>query len=514
MAVVGCVLGIAIQSLSPLSLGSGFFIALLALVLEVVRRREHKALASAHLLLITVGLGCFLIGVLRFEVAERSLVTELDQKVNQKVTLAGEVVREPDVRSQTRNLYVKTDDTIVLVQVDRHQDIEYGDVLSVSGTLKRPEAFQTDLGRTFNYPGYLRSQGVTHTMSYAEVEIERRGEGNWFVSGLLQFKQALIDSFAAVIPEPQAGLGAGLLLGVKQALGDQLETVFRTAGIIHIVVLSGYNVMIVAEAVMRLLAVFFSVRTRVIIGVAAIASFALMVGLSATVVRASIMAAMVLVARAMNRTYVIVRALLVAGLIMLLLNPMLLIYDPGFQLSFLATLGLLFIAPKLEAALPFVPTRFQVREFLTATIATQLFVLPLLLYSIGEFSVVAVFVNVLVLPLVPLAMLFTFLTGVVGFLSSALALAPAFLANVLLLYIVGVAQRFADLPFASYLVPAFSFWWVLISYALLAGWLYLSSREDTVKSSVAHWTIEEEDNVKSGGSLREPPPQDTPVFFR
>ena len=162
---------------------------------------------------------------------------------------------------------------------------------------------------------------------------------------LFIFKQKFIKALEAVIPEPQAGLGEGLLLGVNEALGDELKTAFRKTGIIHIVVLSGYNVMIVAEAIMRLLAFWFTPWIRLLIGLIAIGGFAFLVGLGPTVVRASLMAALILVARATGRHYAVLRSLMFAGLVMLIFNPHLLVFDPGFQLSFLATLALIWLAP-------------------------------------------------------------------------------------------------------------------------------------------------------------------------
>jgi competence protein ComEC len=312
-----------------------------------------------------------------------------------------------------------------------------------------------------------------------------------------------MESLERAVTEPAAGLGEGLLLGVKRALGEDLEEAFRRAGIIHIVVLSGYNVMIVAEAIMRLLSFFFLPRTRMLIGVAGIVTFALLVGLSATVVRASIMAILVLIARATGRIYAIVRALMLAGAIMLIINPYLLAFDPGFQLSFLATLGLIFLAPLFERRFGLFPTTLQIREFVTATIATQIFVLPLLLYLIGEFSVVAVIVNVLVLPMVPVAMFLTFVTGVAGTFIAPLATVLGFAAYLSLEYIIALAEFFAALPLATFRVPAFPFSVVVLAYAGITYLIYIAvtqskepemEMDDTV-DDLADWTIvEEKDN--------------------
>lgn len=427
----------------------------------------------------TAGLmvGCVLVGAslgaLRLDY-EKQILPALAGVAESEVALYGRVVAAPDRRPHSLHLYIKEQHTgeRVLAFADPFSDVAYGDVVRVTGTLETPTAFDTDLGRTFNYPGYLRARGVHHVLFFPEVTVIERGKGNPLIAWLLSVKSLLTSGIRATIEEPQAGLGEGLLLGTTRALGPELEAAFRRTGIIHIVVLSGYNVMIVAEAVMRLLSVFFSVRTRVVVGICAISLFALMVGLSATVVRASIMASLVLIARATGRIADVMRALMAAGVVMLLFNPYLVAFDPGFQLSFLATLGLILIAPHLETALRLVPTRFQVREFIVATIATQIMVLPLLLFLIGEMSLVAVAVNVLVLPAVPFAMLLSFLSALAGMLLPAVGVVLGGIAQGVLFYIVSVAVVFAALPFAAVPVSFFPLSFLALGYAIIAGLLF------------------------------------------
>jgi competence protein ComEC len=206
----------------------------------------------------------------------------------------------------------------------------------------------------------------------------------------------------------------------------------------------------------------------------------------------------------------------VAGLAMLILNPYLLAYDVGFQLSFMATLGLILVAPYFETRLQKVPGTLGAREFLIATLATQIFVSPLLLYQIGEFSVVAVIINVLVLPMVPVAMLLTFATGMVAMVSTTMAVPLAWLAYASLSYIIILCEGFASLSFASYVVPAFPFWLVPLSYMVLGYFIWrwyhttsadfgygdMAERLLVVNTPVSHseyfqsWTIEEESVVR------------------
>ncbi len=450
-------------------------------------------------------LACAL-GIFRFDGVDRT-PSLLAERVGEKVTIEGLVTQEPDMRARVQHLSVEDGETHerVLVTADRFLDIAYGDYVSVEGILKKPESFETDLGRTFNYEGYLKARGVKYIISYGDITVLRHGEGNAVLSKLYQAKQVFMRVIEAHIPEPEAGLSEGLLLGVKRALGEDLEQIFREVGIIHIVVLSGYNIMLVVEAVTRLLAYVAFLRTRLVVGVCAIITFAFLVGLSATVVRASVMAVLVLIARATGRTYAIMRALVFAGVGMLIINPYLLAFDPGFQLSFLATLGLIVCAPLIDARLSRVPSAFGIREFLTATLATQLFVLPLLLYSMGMFSVVSVLANVLVLPMVPFAMLFTFLTGMCGLIVPVLGTIAGFAAYLTLTYIVKIAEVLGTAPFAAFTVPAFPFWVVLVSYGVLICVLVKLSRpsdsnlvgieeshEEKKLSIYADWTIEEE----------------------
>ena len=369
------------------------------------------------------------------------------------------------------------------------------------------------------------AKGVEYQISFAEVEVLDDDVGNPFIAKLLVFKAAFMNGLENVLPEPAVGLGEGLLLGVKHSLGDELESAFRETGIIHIVVLSGYNVMLVVAFVMFVLGYFLSIRLRVVAGILAIISFALLVGLSATVVRASIMASLLLIAQATGRMYLALRGLFGAGLIMVVFNPYLLLYDVGFQLSFLATLGLILLAPLLEKVFSFVSNFAGLRLFLVATIATQIAVLPLLLYQIGQFSVVSVVVNVLVLPMVPIAMLLTFATGMLAMLSTKLALLLAYPTYWSLSYINNLALWFADLPFAAFTVPTFAFYIVPVSYLIIGLAIWYGYRHGQVtlgQSEIGEnlLRLDREKKVKEeSGAARPTPPEDLtkediPIFFR
>lgn len=516
-AAIGFFVGIFARSVG--TFGAAFIVAVCVVACGLVLLWYKKRSGNGAYLLL--GLCLFLIffacGSFRFLIAYQDEHTSsFEQSVDTKVTLEGIVAREPEVRASTQHLYVKSEHDLLLITTERYADIAYGDKVNFTGVLQKPEAFITEHGRTFNYPGYLKAQGVEYVVPFAKVVVLSNEHGNYVIHTLLLFKKAFISNIESAITQPHTGLALGLLLGVKQGLGEELENAFRSVGITHIIVLSGYNIMLVVSFVTYMLALFLPVKGRIVVGIIAVVLFACLVGFSATVVRASIMAALALIAQATGRTYAVIRALVCTGIIMLVLNPYLLAFDVGFQLSFIATLGLILVSPHLKLYLGFMPKSFGLREFLTATIAAQIFVTPLLLYQMGQFSIVSVVVNMLVLPIVPVAMLLTFLSGMVGFVSASFAFPLSFAAYYTLAYIIFIAQTFASLPFASVTVQAFPFWVVVGVYLFGAYVLYvLYARTKVIKQTLTGWTIVDEETYTRELTARtKNESKSPPIFFR
>jgi competence protein ComEC len=517
--------GILISFLFGVGLGTIFssdlfiitWILLVTFAVALLASRKNKKESAARAVIVSCFfVAAFAVGLLRIEIESWSVgVSPLGMHIGEEVSLTGVVVKEPDVRTQTQHLYVAIGDDEILVTADRFLPVSYGDEVHVEGVLAKPESFVTELGREFHYDTYLLAKGVEYSISFAQVEVLSSGNGSWFITKLLSFKQQLIGGIDTALLEPQAGLGKGLLLGVKQALGDGIEDAFRAAGIVHIVVLSGYNIMLIISFTIFVLSFFLGRRLRIVCSMVAVVAFAFLVGLSATVVRASVMALLLLGAQLLGRTYDIMRALLFAAAAMVFVHPYILLYDIGFQFSFMATLGLVLLVPRFEQSLLGVSTSLGIRDYLLSTVATQIAVLPLLLYHIGEVSLVAIIANLLVLPMVPLAMLATFLAGIIAPLSSLFVTPFAFIAHATLSYIVTVAVWCASLPFATITVPAFSAWWVLGMYIVFVYGFFFIKKEKLDEYS--DWTIEEEIEVvgKAGEGLRPSPVStDTPVFFR
>lgn len=421
---------------------------------------------------------CVALGMVRSAVADTPLPQTFVADLKHRVQYEGVVVSDPDVREKNQRIGIvveKEGEKVgALAVMPLSANVRVGDRVRVYGTLSLPQAFETDNGRTFRYDKYLEARGIRFLIQYGSIY--RTESAPWYSlpATLARIKHSFLDGLARALPNPDSALAGGIVIGGKEGLGTALKEAFTRSGLVQIIVLSGYNVMIVAEWVMAFFALLaLPRRLQFFAGGAALLLFVGIAGISATAVRAAIMAVIALYARATGRSYAASRALLFAVLLMLVWNPLYLVFDPGFGLSVAATAGIIWLAPIIESRLmrlwPFL------RNVVATTLAAQISVLPLLLYNIGLFSLVALPANLLVNPVVPLAMAWAAVAGIVGMTLGAfvpvLATIVGYPLFIITRYFIFIAEKSSALPFAAFNLPLFSFWLVLVAYA---GLIYLA----------------------------------------
>jgi len=398
---------------------------------------------------------------------------DYEKVVGEKVELDGVVIDAPDVRIFNQRIVVNPEgqDSNILVVVPKEVEISYGDKVKVSGILETPENFLTQSGKEFNYERYLANKDIYFIIKNAEVEIISRNNLSHIKSKLFDLKNAFMKNISRVIVPPKSDLANGLILGSRGGFDNDMRNEFISTGTIHIVALSGYNITIVAEGIMKIFGQIFSQTLSIVFGIIVILLFILMTGASSTAIRAGIMSFIMLFGRMTGRSYDAGRALVIAGLLMVTYDIRV-ITDISFQLSFIATAGVLFITPKVIGWVRFLPMKFNFRELVTTTIAATISVLPILLYSTGIFSLVSLPVNILILPFIPITMLFSFLVGVVGFISPTLSIPFGVISDVLLSYILEMIHFFASLPFASINIKSFPLIVTVVIYGFLVWWVF------------------------------------------
>ena len=328
----------------------------------------------------------------------------------------------------------------------------YGDRLKIIGRLELPKNFApaTDTP-SFDYVSYLAKDHIRYVMFRPKVEKIGEGGGNPIVAALLRLKLKVIAVTGKLLPEPQAALLSGILLGERRAIPQAIIDGFKRSGLIHVVILSGYSVTIIATSIMKSLS-FLPVAASRSIGALAIVAFAVMTGASAMTVRASIMALIAIGARSFGRRYDAMRGLVVAAFLMIMQNPLILVYDAAFQISIVSVVGLIYVSPILHERLGWITEKYGLREIVCATASTQIFIMPLILYYMGQISVISIVPNILILPILPWTMLVGFLAiavGLIGGVFFALAGPFALVARLALSYMLWIVSFFGGLPFAS-----------------------------------------------------------------
>lgn len=466
--VIGFLLGILGYSYADLGWCGILWFGVVGAVFLALFLLTHARLHA----LLAVCLIAVSIGAARIEIAPRHIPDAFAPLLATHVRLEGRVVADPEMRETSQHVVVEVERegvrTKVLASIAPFAEIRYGDSVRIEGKLETPQPFATDGGRVFAYDTYLAKDGIFVTMSRASIEIIAPRDGFSFFGVLYDGKRAFARALEMALPEPESALASGILVGGKQGLGTRLLDAFTAAGLLQIVVLSGYNVMIVAEGVRRSL--FFLPRAASLsMGAVAVTLFVLAAGAGSSAVRAGIMALVALFARATGRTYDALRGLLAALVLMLLWNPLSLAFDPGLQLSLLATIGLILGTPLIEPRLAWIRSAL-LRDTVATTLAAQTAVLPLLLYQTGNLSIVSFLANVVILPAVPVAMACSFFAALVAIFMPALAPVMGFPAYAVLTYMVHVAEWAAALPLSHLTIPAFPFPAVLLAYGLL-GWL-------------------------------------------
>jgi len=449
-----------------------FFVGLIIYTHKKFLDEKNKKYITV-VLLILVGFFC---GVFRMNFSNLYQVSALQNYVGEKVSFVGVIVDEPDVRESNTKLTIKVESVVgdpetqkfkekILVTVPIYPEYSYGDKVNVTVTLDEPSEIEND-GRVFDYKGYLRVRGIWYTSRFTTISLVSSGHGNPVKEYLFMIKNSFTNSIKAVLPEPESSLLGGLLLGSKQSLGKDLLDEFQKTGVSHIVVLSGYNIAIVANSIIEFFK-FLPKNFSFGFGVLGIFMFAILSGGGASVWRASIMVLVALIAKQTNRDYEVARIFAFTIVVMLAPNPLLLVFDPSFQLSVLATFGLIFVSPYVSPYLSKVPEKFGLREIVSSTIATQITVLPFLIYNMGMLSLVSLPVNVLILSTIPITMFLGFVTGLVGLVSFYLSFVPAFFTYILLWYQLTVVHVGASVPFGAINFPAFSPTVLLMIYIII-----------------------------------------------
>ena len=493
MLVCGFISAIFLSSFIKFGITFSFFLIFLSVVLFLFRKFCSTDFESEkQILFIILFMFSFALGIFRYEIKDSCVLDlNLENNIGSKVSIEGIVSDEPTKKDNRAILTVDFKNIIAssskievygrgLISTDLYPEIKYGDLIKINGKLEKPENFDnaTDTN-SFDYVSYLAKDDIFYKIDFAKTELISGGYGNVVKSFLFKIKNSFINNIGKTISEPESSLLSGILLGSKSSIDKNTTEIFRKSGLSHIVALSGYNITIVAEAIMKIFS-FLPRSFGFSGGILGIIIFVIMTGASSTAVRASVMALIVILASVTHRNYQAGRALVIAGVLMVIINPKILVFDMSFQLSFLATVAIIYVSPILKNKFSFITEKFGLRETVSSTISAQILVLPLILNKMGVLSLVALPTNVLVLGIIPATMFFGFITGVFGFIWLPIFAPFAWISWLLLTYIIKVSTIFANLPFSSININWFSNIIMIICYIIIFTWILIKNKKQNV----------------------------------
>jgi competence protein ComEC len=377
------------------------------------------------------------------------------------VTLRGVIADEPEEGDHTQRFTLRVDEADVgdgfqdahgrvLVTARPFPAYEYGDVLQLTAPLETPPVFDT-----FDYRDYLARRGIaSQSLFPTDVEVIGNGGGSDLTRLLIDARRPLGEALERALPEPESALARGILLGQRAAIPDDLTDDLNRAGISHLIAISGQNVAIVAGVLVASLAWLIGRRPATAAAILLIWLYAVFVGASPSVLRAAVMATVMLGAALSGRPGSSLGAVTLAGALLVAWRP-LIVDDVAFQLSFAATLGIILavrpLQERLQRCVAWLPGGLPtlLAENLAITTAASVAVLPVIAGSFGRVSLVALPANLLAAPAFVLALGGSLLTAVAGLVSSNLGVAVGQFAYLPLAYLIWLGESLAGLPLAT-----------------------------------------------------------------
>lgn len=344
----------------------------------------------------------------------RLLSAKTEAPIGKSVEITGKVREEPRLIGQSQYLKIAE----VQIRANHFPEYHFGDILKVQGIIEE--------GARINFP-----------------QIEKVGEANGLIPSLFDLRRNLIGKAEELWPEPQSSLISGIVLGNNSLEREFYEDLKKT-GTLHIVVVSGQNVTILAGFIF-LLVPLFSRRFIVVLIIACVFLYTVLSGLQPPAIRAAIMGSLAYGASLFGREKLSLWGLVVSAFAMLFVSPRL-VSDISFQLSFFATLGILLLSP-FAAKAGFLPRFFK--ENLLVTLAAWIFTAPLLSYYFAQFTPITPFSNLFILPFVPALMILGAASLILGSIFYPAGQALAYFSQIPASLVTIFIERISLFPFAT-----------------------------------------------------------------
>lgn len=473
---VGIIVGELSNFASEIAIAS-ILLAITQVVLMLAYRRwliaDSKSVASVFTILFCIGI---FVGIIREQFVEQKNIFTCESIC----TFNAKIISSPEVKDDYQIFKVSAIDSseslYVQVRTPLYPKYKIGEMLKLSGKVTVPKIIPPHIDKKspagaggFDYSSYLLTQNVGSEIFYPRIEIID-DEAHTITEYLGRWKEDLINKINTNVSTPASSLANGMLFGSSPSSRELTQT-FRTAGLSHIIVLSGFNIAIVIAGVLFVLT-FLPLMLRITVASISVVLFVMMVGAEASVLRATIMAFITLLAIVLGRQYVAHQALILSFFAIIMYEPYSLLHDVSLHLSFLATAGIVYLSQPFNIVFENIKNK-NLKELLITTSSAYFATLPYIMYTFGTVSSYALIANILVLPFVPVAMLISFLVVLFSYVSNVLSVVFGFIDSVLINIMIWIAQSIEYLPFSTFPLTISLKVMLLVYIFIMIGAMYL-----------------------------------------
>jgi len=496
--MAGIIYASACKSVLLIGISSIFLFAALLCIFLLYNKKAFPGFAY-----LLAGIMLFYsVGGFEYFYMTNSITTKYSAFINHDVGIDGYIASEPQI-GETKVSYVVRTQSIkylgkgknikgkILLSIpldSKRSELVYGRNIYIKGVLKTPKGRRNP--GSFDYRSYLAQSGISATI-FAQgsgVKVINGNSGNVIVKAGLIVRNHIIGIVNKSLPEQQAGLLNGMLIGYTDGLTEDVQKAFRDAGLSHIMAVSGANV---AFLTIPLVFVFRKLRVRqrtanILISLILV-MFVFVTGFEASVTRAVIMGITVLAAQIIRRETDVFTSISFAAILLLVQNPLNL-FNIGFQLSFAATLSIILFYGFIKEKLDYKYIPGFITDTMAVTLAAQVGVLPISAYYFNSVSIISVISNLFVVPLTGIITVIGCIMAAAGVISLMLAQIIGYINNTLLFFILYITKTSASIPFAAVRIKTPSLLMIVAYYLLVIYFLWFKPKfKPEVK--LKHYTV-------------------------
>ena len=453
-----------------------YIVIILLILISMISFIKQWKITTALLFLII-----FLIGIFNYNLNSKPIGTNHVANFieDKRITIIGTVLDKTYYYDQEKislkikvkeiereNLNIKIKGLILVNTYLGNCPYEYGDVLKIKGKLEKPIG-KNNFGE-FDYELYLAQERIfTYLNIWTEKDIQKIGEenSNFFTYFSMLVRNKIKKIIEQTLQKPYNYLLIGMMLGEKGLIPPEIKEIFAEAGIMHILAVSGLHVGIIAAALFFLLNFLkLPKKLKFTILILFLIIYASITGYQPSVLRATIMFALLIGGKLINRNRNLFLSLFLAAFLILLSNPLVL-YDAGFLLSFMVTFFLIYLSPILQEQLSKVLV--WIKDPLSISIASWIGIFPLSAYFFNKVSIISIVVNIFIVPLTGIALILGFITFFIGLVSIPLAYLIANINFFVLKMILLISKYFSLLSFSFIYTAQPSIFVIFLYYIMI-----------------------------------------------